>query len=120
MNPNLFTVTSPQSTTLTLHILLERTETGIVIASVQELPNCSVEASTDEQAIENLKKLIASRLENIEVVPLKIEIPQSQQTEKPWMKFAGGFKDDPDFAEIAEELRAERNLMDDEEGESTK
>jgi hypothetical protein len=29
------------------------------------------------------------------------------------MKFAGVFKDDPDFAEIAESLRAERNTIDD-------
>ncbi|PSF36006.1 hypothetical protein C7H19_14775 [Aphanothece hegewaldii CCALA 016] len=114
MNPNPSTATPPQSTTLTLHILLERTEVGKTIASILELPNCSVEEPTDEQAIESLKKMVASHLEKIEVIPLKIEIPQSQQTEKPWMKFAGVFKDDPDFDEIVEELRAERNLMDDE------
>lgn len=113
MNPNLSTVTPPQSTTLTLHILLERTEEGKVIASVlEEIPNCRVEASTDEQAIENLKKIVTSYLEKIEVIPLEIEIPQTQQIENPWMKFAGVFKDDPDFAEIVEELRAERNLID--------
>ena len=96
---------------------IERFRVNIVwktIASVLELPNCSVEEPTDEQAIESLKKLITFRLEKIEVISLEIEIPQFQHIEKPWMKFAGVFKDDPDFAEIVEELRAERNLMDDE------
>ncbi|MEQ8387066.1 MAG: hypothetical protein RH949_32385 [Coleofasciculus sp. A1-SPW-01] len=33
-------------------------------------------------------------------------------TENPWSKFAGVFKDDPDFAEIAENIRSERNPID--------
>jgi hypothetical protein len=31
----------------------------------------------------------------------------------PYSKFAGVFKDDPDFAEIAETIRSERNSIDD-------
>lgn len=114
MNASSSTVKPLQPTTITLHILLERTEEGKTIASVLELPNCSVEEPTDEQAIESLKKLIAFRLEKIEVIPLEIQLSQTQQVAHPCLKFAGVFKDDPDFAEIVEELRAERNLMDDE------
>lgn len=36
-----------------------------------------------------------------------------KKTENPYSKFAGVFKDDPDFAEIAETIRSERNPIDD-------
>lgn len=117
MNPNPSTVTPPQSTKLTLHILLERTETGKAIASVFELPNCRVEASTDKQAIESLKKMVASHLEKIEVIPLEIQILQSQHTEKPWMKFAGVFKDDPDFDTVQQYIQDYRQKLDEENTE---
>lgn len=111
---NFSTVTLPQPATLKLHILMEHKEEGQVIASVLELPNCQVEASTDEQALEDLQKLLHTRLEKIEIIPLEIQLPQAEQPENPWMKFAGVFKGDPDFAEIADSLRLERNTMDDE------
>lgn len=111
-NPS--TVTPPQSSTFTLHILLERTETGKAIASVLELPNCRVEALTDKQAIESLKKMVATHLEKIEVIPIEFEIPQSQHTEKPWMKFAGVFKDDPDFNTVQQYIQDYRQELDEE------
>lgn len=38
---------------------------------------------------------------------------QPQEPEKPWMKFAGVFKNDPDFAAIVKTLREEREIDDD-------
>lgn len=110
---NFSTVTRTQPATLNLHIMLERNDEGKAIASVLELPNCYVEAPTQAQAIEDLQKLLLARLEKIKIIPLEIQLPQAEQTENPWMKFAGVFKDDPDFAEIAESLRAERKTMND-------
>jgi hypothetical protein len=92
--------------------LLERNDEGKASASVLELPNCYIEAPTQEQAIKDLQKLVLARLDKIEVIPLEIQLAPAEQTENPWMKFAGVFKDDPDFAEIAESLRAERNTID--------
>jgi predicted RNase H-like HicB family nuclease len=108
---NFSSLTLPQSETLKLHILVERNTEGNVIASVLEFPNTQVEASTQEQAVEELKQLLSTRLEKIEIIPVEIELPQSE-SENPWMKFAGVFKDDADFAEIADNLRAERNIID--------
>ncbi|MCC5635705.1 hypothetical protein LC593_07535 [Nostoc sp. CHAB 5844] len=107
---NLSSVTLPQSENLKLHILLERSDEGNVIAYVLEFPNTQVEASTQQQALQELKKLFSTRLENIEVIPVEIQLFQSE-VENPWMKFAGVFKDDADFAEIADNLRAERNIV---------
>ncbi|WP_414578396.1 hypothetical protein [Anabaena sp. CCY 9402-a] len=108
---NFSSLTLPQSENLKLHILVERNTEGNVIASVLEFPNTQVEASTQEQAVEELKKILSTRLEKIEIIPVEIHLPQSE-AETPWMKFAGVFKDDADFAEIADNLRAERNIID--------
>lgn len=66
---------------------------------------------SEEQALEELKKIISIRLENIKVIPIEIELPQNKARNH-WMKFAGIFRDDAAFAEIAESLRAERNTSD--------
>ena len=108
---NFSSVTLPQSENLKLHILLERNHEGNVIASVLEFPNTQVEAPTTEQALLELKKLLSTRLEKIEIMSVEIQLSQSE-AENPWMKFAGVFKDDADFAEIANNLRAERNAVD--------
>jgi hypothetical protein len=108
---NFSSVTLPQSENLKLHILLERNNEGNVIASVLEFPNTQVEAPTTEQAVQELKKLLSTRLEKIEIIPLEIQLSQSE-AENPWIKFAGVFQDDADFAEIANNLRAERNAVD--------
>lgn len=111
MVTNISTVTIPQSENLKLHILLERSNQESVIASVLELPSLKVEGESEEQALEELKKIISTRLENIKVIPIEIELPQNKARNH-WKKFAGIFRDDPDFAEIAESLRAERNIDD--------
>ncbi|MDJ0800931.1 MAG: hypothetical protein QNJ51_29680 [Calothrix sp. MO_167.B12] len=110
---NFLLVDQPQSENLNLHILLERNNEGNVIASFLELPNTQVEASTQEEAIQKLKKFLLTRLEKIEIIPveIKFKLPQAE-IENPWIKFAGVFQDDADFAEIADNLRAERNLVD--------
>jgi predicted RNase H-like HicB family nuclease len=100
-------------TNLKVNILLQEKEGGGAIASFLEIPAYRVEAATREQAIEALKQLMNQHLEKSEIIPLEISVPCTESPENPWIKFAGIFKDDPDFAEIAEELRAER-LSDDE------
>ncbi|MBD2364325.1 hypothetical protein H6G36_24620 [Anabaena minutissima FACHB-250] len=108
---NFSSTTLPQPENLKLHILLERNNEGNFIASVLELPNTQVEASTPEEAVQELKKLLSTRLEKLEIIPVEIQVSQSA-AENPWMKFAGVFQDDADFAEIADHLRAERNTVD--------
>ncbi|MBD2502374.1 hypothetical protein [Anabaena azotica] len=107
---NFLNLTFPQPENLKLHILLERNNEGNFIASVLEIPNTQVEAPTQEQAVQELKKLLSTRLEKIEIIPVEIKLHQ-EEVENPWMKFAGVFKDDTDFAEIADALRAERNAV---------
>jgi hypothetical protein len=113
MNLTLSTVPSSETTIPNLHILLEHNSHGTaMIATVLELPNCYAEAPTREQALEELKKQVVARLEKAEILSLELQVPPVQQPEKPWMKFAGVFKDDPHFDEVQQSIQDYRREAD--------
>lgn len=97
---------------LKVNILLETREDGSAIASILELPQYRVEAATREQALLKLNQLLVQHLEKIEVIPMEIELPQTKQSQKPWMKFAGVFKDDPDFDVVQQYIEEYRQELD--------
>lgn len=88
---------------LPLHILVERLDSGHFIASVSELADCVAEAETREDAIASLQEKIKARLANIEILTIEV-------ANNPWTDFIGMFEGDEDFAQLAEELRTEREL----------
>ncbi len=53
--------------------MLEQTSNGRSLARVLELPDCQVEASTDEQAIAQLRQVIIQRLAKARIVSLEIQ-----------------------------------------------
>ncbi len=99
-------------TNLKVTLLLEPLTSGQVAASIREFPDCRVKAETREEAIAQIKTTFLERLKNIEAISWNVPI---QTTEPSWMKFAGVFKDDADFAAIMESIRAERTSDDDSE-----
>ncbi|QFS50440.1 hypothetical protein GXM_07934 [Nostoc sphaeroides CCNUC1] len=88
---------------LPLHILVERLDSGHFIASVSELADCVAEAENREDAIASLQEKIKARLANIEILTIEV-------ANNPWTDFIGMFEGDEEFAELAEELRTEREL----------
>ncbi|MCF2151305.1 type II toxin-antitoxin system HicB family antitoxin [Desmonostoc muscorum LEGE 12446] len=113
---NLLAVTSLNR--LSLHILIEQASSGHFIASVPELPNCvaeaenrsdafpfgvAVRAASRREGIASVQQQIKTRLANIEVLTLEV-------VNNPWTDFIGMFNGDDDFADIAQELRSEREL----------
>jgi predicted RNase H-like HicB family nuclease len=106
--------TSPDSTGITLHILLEQQADGQILARVPALPNCTLERSTREEAIEAIQQLLSEKLSTVEVLPVHIS-PPSPALPHSWKPFLGMFKDDPYFAEIADELWAKRQIEDESE-----
>jgi len=88
---------------LSLHVLVERTSSGHFIASVPELPDCTALAETRLDAIAAVQQKVKARLANIEVLTLEI-------SNNPWTDFIGMFEGDREFAELAQELRAEHEL----------
>jgi hypothetical protein len=92
-------------------ILVEQTAYGKSSATVLELPDCHVIAITPQEAISQVQMRLTDRLATAQIV--SVQIPASQP-ENPWIEFAEIFKDDPDFAEIAQELRTDRTLTENE------
>ncbi|KAM3100091.1 type II toxin-antitoxin system HicB family antitoxin [Phormidesmis sp. 146-12] len=100
---------------LKLTLVLEQLASGDVVASVLEFPQCRVEAETREVAIAQIRSDLAAMLERLEFLPLEISKVAAAPSKSPWIKYAGIFQNDPDFAAIAAAIRAERNSEDDTE-----
>lgn len=99
-------------TNLKVTLLLEPIPSGLVAASVLEFPDFRVEAETREAAIAQLQAAFLERLQHIEAVSWDVPVSASAPA---WIKFAGVFKDDPDFAAIMESIRTPRTSDDDSE-----
>ncbi|MDJ0621250.1 MAG: type II toxin-antitoxin system HicB family antitoxin [Calothrix sp. MO_192.B10] len=88
---------------MSFHVLIERVESGYFMASVPELVDCVASAETCEAVIAAVQEKVRARLANIEVLTLEV-------ANNPWTEFIGMFEGDDEFAELAAELRAEREL----------
>ncbi|MEH2086456.1 hypothetical protein [Nostoc sp.] len=106
---NLTVKTYPNNTVpkLNYDVLIENKPDGGVSATVLGLPDFKGSGVTKEEALEKLIQLLQER--KPEIVTLEIEPPQ---TEHPWMKFAGMFKDDPQFDEMLAYIEADRRELD--------
>ncbi|WP_373538707.1 hypothetical protein [Chamaesiphon sp.] len=60
-------------------------------------------------------RVTALEAELSQVKKLLSSFPQTETFKHNWMKYAGVFKDDVDFLEIMQEIRAERDLDDESE-----
>jgi len=109
---NLDLAQSDPFTNLKVTLLLEALTSGQIVASIREFPDCRVQAETRETAIAQIQATFLERLKNMEAISWNVPI---QTSEPSWMKFAGVFKDDADFAVIIESIRAERTSDDDSE-----
>jgi hypothetical protein len=71
---SLSTLQSDSPADIEVTLVLAQQASGRVTASVMEFPSCHVEAETRETAIADLKILLARRLQNVEMVPIKISL----------------------------------------------
>jgi predicted RNase H-like HicB family nuclease len=95
----------------TYKVLLENTPDGQSSATILDFPNCQATAATDREAIDRVQNRLTERLATAKIVSIEVSTPL---TDNPWIKFSGIYQDDPDFAEIAAAIRAERNPTEDE------
>jgi predicted RNase H-like HicB family nuclease len=92
-----------------LTVLIEQKTEGKYQALVLGLPECKAEGNSREEVITNISRILGDRLEKAELIPLEIKPPKP---EHPWMKFAGMFKDDPQFDEMLEDIQQLRRDRD--------
>jgi hypothetical protein len=110
---------------LRVTLQIETQNSGKIAASAIEFPDCRVEATTREEAISKVQASIVERLSHVETIPWDVPMSSNELSwigngskypaESPWIKFAGMFQDDPDFAKITANIRAEREIEDDSE-----
>lgn len=88
---------------LSINVPVQQAESGHFIALVPELPDCTAEADTRYTAIASVQEQVKAKLANMEVLTLEV-------ANNPWTDFIGMFEGDEEFAELAQELRTEREL----------
>jgi hypothetical protein len=110
---------------LRVTLRLEAQSSGTITASVVEFPDCRVEAATREAAIAGVQAAFLKQLARSETISWDVPLPSEpsdghlngseRRLQSPWIKYAGMFKDDPDFSEISAAILAEREIEDDTE-----
>ena len=110
---------TPTSHETEVTLLLEPQNSGRFVASVMEFPGCRVEAETKAAAIVLVQSQLQDYLKQVELI--RVALPSELEVKKPdpWDRLFGMFKGDPDFAEIAAEIRASREVDDDSEVDPT-
>ena len=101
---------------LKVTLLIETLRSGQIVASIAEFPTFRVEAETQESAVQQLQMNFLEREKYIETIDWEVPL---DSVEPAWMKYAGVFKDDVDFLDIMEAMRAERTSDDDSEVDSS-
>ncbi|MEC4805377.1 MAG: hypothetical protein SAJ12_12680 [Jaaginema sp. PMC 1079.18] len=115
---NIESTVSPQKTSIksSYNVLVEYQTPERVKASILGWSECQAEASTKEEALQQLQEIVTQQLRDREIVSLEIEVPKTP-SEHSWMQFAGMFKDDPDFDELLEFIAEDRRQLDSEMAE---
>ncbi|MEG3845179.1 type II toxin-antitoxin system HicB family antitoxin [Microcoleus sp. herbarium14] len=97
----------PNSPALT--VLIEQKIEGKYEGMVLGWEGCKAEGNSREEVITNISRILGDRLEKAELISLAIQPPKP---EHPWMKFAGMFKDDPQFEQMVAFIEEDRRQLD--------
>ncbi len=101
---------SQDLTNFNLHILLKSVNPEQFVASVAELSDIQVTATTKASAIEQIQQVVLAHLNGMEILNFPVVHRAVMERENPWTEFIGMYEDDEDFAQIAADLRSEREL----------
>jgi len=85
------------------------------IATVLGWPDLMIKGKTEEEAFNNVRLAVTSRLQQSKFVTLDI---QNDESNDPWMKFAGIWENDPTFDDFLAEIKAYREVLDKELNEA--
>lgn len=97
---------------MTYNVVVENRQGGYK-ATVLGWPDCIATGRTRAEALAQLEEDLRKRLANVEVLSLEVK---AQQETHPMLRFAGVFKDDPQFDEVMDEIAAYRREIDEDEG----
>ena len=98
--------------TATLNLILETLDNRQISARSPEFPDCIAIADTREGAIDAIQQQLSSRLKMTEFVSIPVSIAPTQQSpsSRKLSDSFGIFKDNPDFDEMLQQMRDDREL----------
>jgi hypothetical protein len=93
---------------MTIPVLIERIGNNGYRAKTGEPLPLAAEGGSREEALGKLQDALRCRMEKGAELTLVVE----SDREKPWLRFAGVFKDDPDFEDVQRIIAESRRQMD--------
>ncbi len=108
MSTNFLSFPPSSAPQLTPYVLIEKDTEGLWKANILGWSDCEARGSTQEEALSNLREVLAARLEQAKIVPLEITVPDA---ENPWLRLAGKYKDDPHFDDMLASIEAYRHEL---------
>jgi hypothetical protein len=104
------TSTMTPATTAPKHydLLIEQQPDGTYQASILGWHNCSVTATTEQEAIAKIQAILTDRIANAKII--QVEAPPTQPViyHHPWMKFAERLSQNPLLDEVEQYITEER------------
>jgi hypothetical protein len=97
-----------------LSVLIETQQENEFLATVLGLPDCQARGRSYQEALDNVQKDVATRLNNAKIVSIEVD---SDASENPWVRYAGMFEDDIHFDELLEDIETDRRALDAERDE---
>jgi predicted RNase H-like HicB family nuclease len=92
---------------MTYRVFLQHLDPDGYRATPLLFPDCVAEGKTREDALANLRAALDARLAQGEIVTIEVG-----ESEHPWLKGAGIFKDDPTFDDFLREIERYRHEID--------
>lgn len=87
------------------HILVEKQVHNGFVATALGWPDCVGVGETKEEAVGQVRTVVADRLANGEVLQVHVDGAKVETITDPWENMAGRFADDPGWDEFQDELR---------------
>jgi hypothetical protein len=100
---------------MTFQIFVQNQPDRGYVASVIGIPNCIAKGETKDEAIDKAKEVLNRLLSQGDIVSVKIDNVPNIQTDNPWLKIAGKYKDDPTWEEFQAYIQEYRRELDAEE-----
>ena len=100
--------------TVTYQVFLQEHPNQGYTATVLGWSDCTVEGKTKEEALIKARAAIAEQLSAGEIVCVDVKLPGKKNTENPWVKNFGRFKNDATFDDMLAEIESYRREIDEE------
>lgn len=88
---------------------------GLFSATVVEVPDCTAEGTTQEEALTKATATLRTRLAKGQLFIVEVEATPAKEAANPWLEIHGSLRDDPTFDDFMAEIAHSRQQLEAEE-----